>query len=186
MTAGLASACCWLPLMLVSFGVSVGGLSAGFERVRPFFLGVTAVLLGAAFYFVYFRKEKCAPGAACAVPNPKLKRFNRGMLWFATVAAVAFGSFPNYAGLLADGTASALTVVDEVSTVTLGVEGMSCEACTVHVRKALAQVPGVKSASVNYDEAQAVVSVDADSPPAKDALIEAVEKAGYKAQVQGN
>ena len=38
-----ASACCWLPLVLVAFGASTAGLSAAFERVRPWFLGATAV-----------------------------------------------------------------------------------------------------------------------------------------------
>ncbi len=37
-SAILASACCWLPLLLVAFGTSAAGASAAFERVRPFFL----------------------------------------------------------------------------------------------------------------------------------------------------
>ena len=98
--AVIASACCWLPLLLLAFGLSAAGVSAWFEAVRPFFLGVTAILLGAGFYLAYFRKEKCVPGTACATPNPKLKRFNRVMLSVATVAVVAFVFFPNYVGFV--------------------------------------------------------------------------------------
>ena len=57
LAALIASACCWLPLLLVTFGVSAAGVSAQFESVRPYFLALTAVLLGAGFYFSYFRRR---------------------------------------------------------------------------------------------------------------------------------
>jgi len=44
-----ASACCWLPLLLVTVGVSTAGVSAQFETVRPYSFALTAVLLGAGF-----------------------------------------------------------------------------------------------------------------------------------------
>jgi copper chaperone CopZ len=46
----LASACCWLPLLLVAFGVSAIGFSAFFESARPWLLGLTAILLALAIY----------------------------------------------------------------------------------------------------------------------------------------
>ncbi len=96
-TAVLASACCWLPLLLVAFGTSAAGVSAAFEKWRPLFLVATALFLAAGFYFAYFRKEQCAPGSACAVPNPKFRRLNRSMLWVATIVVLGFALFPNYA-----------------------------------------------------------------------------------------
>ena len=63
--AVLSSVCCWLPLALIAFGVSAGGVSGFFEIYRPHLLGATGLLLAAGFYLVYFRKEQCAPDIAC-------------------------------------------------------------------------------------------------------------------------
>jgi len=180
-SAVVASACCWLPLLLLAFGVSAAGASAAFEKVRPFFLVVAAVLLGVGFYLTYFRKEACAPGSECALPNPKLRRFNRAMLWIATVVVVAVALFPNYVGIVLGNTNQAAVENAGLQSLTLKVEGMTCEACTTAIQKELAKVPGVRQASVRYADGQAVVTFDPASPPSQNALLEAVEKAGYKA-----
>ncbi len=181
-SAVAASACCWLPLLLIAFGASTVGVSSWLERARPLLLGVAGLLLAAGFYLAYFRREACAPGSSCAVPNGKLWRFNRAMLWVATVLVVAFAFFPSYAGLLVaeNPPAASKESVAGLPTVTLGIEGMSCEACSVHIEKGLREVPGVRSASVSYAEKQAKVSIDPASPPSQEALTKAVENAGYK------
>ncbi len=57
--------------------------------------------------------------------------------------------------------------------------GMSCAACAGRVEKALAAVPGVRSASVNL--ATETARVETAAPLAFDALRTAVEKAGFEA-----
>lgn len=185
LSALLASACCWLPLLLLTFGLSAVGVSAAFEKARPFFLVVCAVLLAGGFYFVYFRKRACASGANCAEPSPKLKRFNEVMLWGATLGVVAFAFFPRYARFLlaeSSSTASSVNAVGDES-VNVLIEGMTCEACATHAQKALGRVEGVKSVSVDYAEKRATVRFDAASPPGNDALVRAVEGLGYRASV---
>lgn len=179
LAAVVASACCWLPLLLLSFGASAAGLSATFEKMRPWFLVVTAVLLGAGFYLIYFRKEKCAPGSACAAPKPRLQRLNRAVLWLATIMVTAFAFFPNYVGLLASSSEIDPSSQTEGSILTLNVEGMTCEACTVHVKSALKDVPGVLDSSVDYEAGRALVRIDPLAPPTEEALERAVEKTGY-------
>lgn len=183
-SAVVASACCWLPLLLLAFGVSAAGASAAFEKVRPFFLVVAAALLGVGFYLTYFRKEACAPGSECALPNPKLRRFNRAMLWTATVVVVAVALFPNYVGFLLGSSGQAVAVENgSTQSMALNIQGMTCEACATHIQKELAQVAGVKQASVRYADGKALVTFDPSSPPSQNALLEAVEKAGYKASL---
>jgi copper chaperone CopZ len=179
-SAVVASACCWLPLLLLAFGTSAAGASAAFERVRPLFLVVAAVLLSVGFYLTYFRTRACAPGSECPLPNPKLRRFNQVMLWMATVVVVAFAFFPNYVGLLLRNTDRAAIEDGRWQSETLIVQGMTCEACATEIQHELAKVPGVKQASVRYAEGKAVVTFDPSSPPSPSALIEAVKKAGYK------
>lgn len=182
LSAVVASACCWLPLMLLAFGASAAGVSASFGEARPVFLVAAFGLLGLGFYLSYFRREACAPGSSCAVPNPKLQRLNRAMLWVATAFVLAFALFPSYAGFLLAENASPAPVDGsaESSMVTLGIKGMSCEACSVHIQKGLSGVPGVRSASVDYEKALALVSVDPASAPSREALVKAVKQAGYE------
>lgn len=61
----------------------------------------------------------------------------------------------------------------------LRVMGMTCASCQIHVQKALASVPGVRSASVNLMAHTAQVQAGADV--SADQLIEAVRQAGYDA-----
>jgi len=66
---------------------------------------------------------------------------------------------------------------------TLPIEGMTCASCVARVEKALKKVPGVISAEVNLATEKAQVTVSGDAGGA-DALIAAVEKAGYTAHVE--
>jgi Cu+-exporting ATPase len=68
----------------------------------------------------------------------------------------------------------------ESSDWSLQIEGMTCASCVARVEKALARVPGVRSASVNLATEKAQVRLDGRDAGA-DALIAAVEKAGYAA-----
>lgn len=65
----------------------------------------------------------------------------------------------------------------------LQIEGMTCASCVRRVERALAKVPGVNEASVNFANERATVvtdgSVDADR------LMKAVEDAGYSAKPHG-
>ncbi len=65
-----------------------------------------------------------------------------------------------------------------VTTVDLGVEGMTCASCVARVERALTRVPGVQSASVNLATERASVTGNADPK----ALLSAVEAAGYTAR----
>ncbi|GEM_PF-493323 len=109
--AALVSAiCCAGPLLFVTFGVGAG-LASTFEPFRPFFTFLTFGLLGLGFWAVYGRSwvaartdaragtgEACGPGEACAVPRSRKKE--KAVLWGATLAALAFWSFPYWSVLL--------------------------------------------------------------------------------------
>jgi Cu+-exporting ATPase len=70
-------------------------------------------------------------------------------------------------------------------TVDLAIEGMHCASCVMRVQKALAQVPGVRDASVNLATEQARVTY-ATPGQAADAsaasLVQAIRQAGYQAR----
>lgn len=181
--AALASACCWLALLLIGVGASAAGVSGFFEAYRAYFLGGTALLLGAGFYFVHVRKPKCAPGEACEVPNPKLVRLNKIVLWVATVFVIAFATFPNYVGVLFGGTDGPPPVAAaSFSSRTYVTDGMTCEGCASHVEKALTEIDGVASADVSYPDKLARIYLTDGANVSDVEVIGAVEATGYRAR----
>ena len=64
-----------------------------------------------------------------------------------------------------------------LSAIELPITGMSCASCALRVEKALAAVPGVSGASVNA--ATEVAAVQAEAAVGVEALVAAVQQAGY-------
>ena len=77
----------------------------------------------------------------------------------------------------AEGRACA-TVVDRASEIRLELEGMSCAACAARIERKLNKLEGV-DASVNFATERA--TVQCDSSVTVEALVAAVESAGYHA-----
>lgn len=181
LAAMASSACCWLPLVLMGIGLSAAGVGAFFEQYRPFFLAVALLLLGIGFYFNYFRKERCAPGEACEIPNPKFRRFNRGMLWLSMLLVAAFALFPSYVGKLF-GSMDAPSEIAATSTSEwkIEIQGMTCSGCEITLETALSDVPGVKMVGASFESGSAILLVDAGSPPDSSVVVEAVRRVGYK------
>lgn len=87
-----ASLCCSGPLLYVAFGIGGAGLASTFEPLRPWLLGLTAILLGLGFHSVY------GPGPRCAADGDATKRLRRRklMLWTGTILALVFATFPTW------------------------------------------------------------------------------------------
>ncbi len=58
---------------------------------------------------------------------------------------------------------------------------MTCAGCAVTARQARSKVPGVAHVEVNYDRAEAVVTIQPGKTVLPEALIQAVRDAGYSA-----
>lgn len=192
LSAVVASACCWLPLLLVAVGVSGAAIGASFEKYRPLFTVVTFGFLAAAFYFSYRPRTQVVADSGDAVCCPPLgvqakplQRLNRAMLWAVTVVAVAFLFFPNYVGLIVDHGSPSILEADKANIV-LSIEGMTCEACAVTLKQKLVSVPGVEAVDVNYDQKKAWIFISKSAnAPSKFVLLSAVEAVGYKGQLEG-
>lgn len=206
-SAIMASACCWLPLLLLAVGVSGVGIAATLETYRPLFIVVTFGFLAAAFYFTYRPKRTatgtghgcCSPAsAAVGIANADccdsaqkgrfgMMAMNKVMLWAVTVLAVAFLLFPNYVGfLLANRNTASKTVVESplVANTNIAIDGMTCEACAVALQSRLKDVPGVLDARVDYANKQAVVSTESCCPFPKDDILKAIEESGFVGHIQ--
>ncbi len=186
--AVFASACCLLPLVLGGLGLSMLSIAAMFESARPYFLGTTALLLGAGFYFAYFRRPEAAAGSASTTGRRMSRQLGRPTLWVATLAVAALAFFPVYAPIFAGERTSVQPPIENARSevLILRVEGMTCQGCAAAIEQELVQVSGVQSAAVNYERAEARVILDPASRPNDGRLLRAVEKAGFHASIGGN
>jgi mercuric ion transport protein len=97
-----ASACCVLPFVLFTLGVSgawMGNLTA-LEPYQPYFVALTLGFLGWGFYLVY-RKPKpvhCDPQGHCA--RPLSERIVKTALWVATALVALALAWPYIVPLL--------------------------------------------------------------------------------------
>lgn len=189
MAALAASLCCIGPLAAVALGLGAFGAAAAFESLRPYLLGLTALLLAGAFYLTYRRREVTCEDGSCQIQGPS--RASKIMLWIATIVVAAFAALPYYSGALLkaytqknESPASSGAVNGpanpSAAEVVVKVSGMTCDSCALHIHNALTKVQGVKSADVSYETSQAVVVYDpgATSP---DAIRTAIDATGYKA-----
>ncbi len=196
-SAIMASACCWLPLLLLAFGVSGVGIASALEIYRPLFMVVTFGFLGAAFYFTYRPKKAvvemrhdCCPTESvvaddcCARDSRRfnIKGLNKLMLWLVTVLAVAFLFFPSYVGVLLS-THDDVALTDSMSWLVFEIEGMTCEGCATTVTQVISQVPGVVAVDVSHEKGQAVVGVKLGAPFPEHAILAALSHAGYGVQL---
>ena len=82
----LASACCVVPLLLVTVGISgawIGNLTA-LEPYKPYVATVTLGLIGLGFWRVYFQpKPQCEPGTYCARQESSL--ITKSALWIGAI-----------------------------------------------------------------------------------------------------
>jgi mercuric ion transport protein len=169
-----ASACCLVPAALALVGVSGAGFAAKFAPYRIHFLVATALALAIGFWFAYRpQKDDCG----CAAPRSR--KAARVGLWITTLLTVALAAYP----VFGNGNVSVGSIEGGAkASLNLNVIGMDCKECTSTIANAIKKVPGVVSATVDFQSGNAVVRYDGRDGMA-DAAINAVEKAGYRAEL---
>lgn len=190
-----ASACCILPLALVSLGIGgawIGSLTA-LEPYRWVFVTLAVAALGYAGYNEWRLSRR--PDCDCETMFSSTTR--RAILGVGALAVVVLvvspwliasspGAATQQARAAVTGTqqsaaSSSSTTPTSFQQVVLEVEGMTCAACPLTVRKALEGVEGVYSAETTYEPPEAVVRFDPDKVSVDD-LIQATTDAGYPSE----
>ncbi len=178
LSAVLASFCCIGPVVLALLGVGGLGMFSVFEEYRPWFIALTVILLGAAFYFTYRKREVACEDGSCEIRSAG--KWNKISVWLATVIAAVAIAFP-YIGVLPSPDVNA--AVQPGASVVLEIEGMTCNACASGLEQSLADVKGVREASVQYEEERANIVYDPETV-SPEVFVRLVQEAGYKARVE--
>lgn len=96
-----ASLCCIGPILAAIFGVSSLATLSKYGFLRPWLAVLTLVLLGLSFYFAYRKPRECRTGSICDTHGThRVQRWNRIVLWTATIIIALVLTFPEWSVLL--------------------------------------------------------------------------------------
>jgi len=181
-TGLLASACCIVPLLLVTLGVGGAWVSSftALEPYRPFFIGVAVAFLA----WAGFREYRATRGPACDCEVTVNDKIRRALLVVGTLATLALIASPSIIKG-GDDLSSATVFKPEpvLEEVALDVDGMTCETCPITVRKVLTRLDGVDEAKVSFDPPVALVKYDPQKVSLDD-MMRATANVGYPARPQ--
>lgn len=180
LTAIASSLCCITPVLAIVAGSS--GLASTFswlEPFRPYFIGITILVLG----FAWYQKLKPLQKIDCNCETTQKPNFmqTKSFLGIITVMTVLLLSFPSYAHIFFPKTQSTaiVTPTSEIQKVEFTIKGMTCSGCEHHVKTEISKLKGIVEVIVSYEKGNAIVRFDN-----KQTNIEEIEKAinstGYK------
>jgi len=183
--AFVASLCCITPV--AAFLAGIGGLGSTFawvEPFRPWLIGITALLLGVAWYQKL--KPQWDPECTCE-ENPSFWQ-SKGFLGMVTGLTALLLAFPYYSdAFFPNQDQSNIVYVQEsqVQTITWDIEGMTCTGCEAAVENAAIGVEGVLEAEASYDTGKAAIKYD-KSKTNREAIATAINKTGFTVNENSN
>lgn len=98
-SAIIASSCCWLPFVLLFFGISSSTMGSFFSRYRLLLNIGAFIFLGIGFYLQYFHKKNIC----CDDKQQKTSiftKFSNISLWITTIIVIGFFILPMYMNYL--------------------------------------------------------------------------------------
>lgn len=161
LTAIAASLCCITPVLALVAGTS--GLASTFswlEPFRPYFIGLTILVLG----FAWYQKLKPKKQIDCNCKTEEKPKFiqSKMFLGIVTAFAIVMLAFPYYAHIFYPKTEKQIIVVDKsnVQTVEFSISGMTCAGCEEHVNHEVNKLSGIIKSTVSYENGNAIVEFD--------------------------
>lgn len=183
LSAVVASACCGVPLALITLGL--GGLGLGsFLGTYHWHFTVAGALLLAAAWFVFLREKARLSAAGAGIRNARL---TPALLAVATSAVLGFGGL-NVASALGLGSKAqeirkaSSGSSEELAQVVLPVKGLTCVTCEWSIENAVGKLDGVAEVRASASEQRVLIRYE----PGKvtlERMIEAVDSTGYRASM---
>jgi len=147
---------------------------------RPFFIGLTVLVLGFAWYQKL--KSKSQQEIDCACENDVKPSFlqSKRFLLFVTLFAGLMLAFPYFSGLFyAQPTKEIIYVQqDNMVDITFTVEGMTCSGCENHIESEVNKLDGIVSVKASYEKSNTTVKYDR-TKVTEQRIIKAINNTGY-------
>lgn len=179
LSAFAASLCCIMPaLALITGTFSLASSFSWIEPARPYFVGITLIVLVFAWYQQLFGKPHKQENCGCE--RNHFMKYKKALLILTLFSGLLI-AFPFYTSALYETPphSSAVQQKANLRTINFVVKGMSCASCTAHIDGALSKVSGVAKSSSSYEKAEIIVSYD----PRKvsvDSLKAKINNTGYQ------
>jgi copper chaperone CopZ len=161
LTAIASSLCCITPVLAIVAGSS--GLASTFswlEPFRPYFIGLTILVLG----FAWYQKLKPKKQIDCNCDTEEKPKFvqTKMFLGFVTAFAIVMLAFPYYSSIFYPKKEKQIIVVDKsnIQKVEFTISGMTCASCEEHVNYELKKLTGIINTTVSYKKGNAIVEFD--------------------------
>jgi len=161
LTAISASLCCITPVLALIAGTS--GIASTFswiEPFRPYFIGLTVLVLG----FAWYQKLKPKKQADCECETDEKPKFiqSKSFLGLVTFFAALMLTFPNYAHIFYPKSDKQIVVVEKSNfeTVEFKINGMTCTSCAEHVNHEVNKLTGILKSEASYENGNAIVQFD--------------------------
>ncbi len=182
LTAITASLCCITPVLaLISGAAGAASAFSWIEPYRPYLIGITIIVL--AFAWIQKLKPYKADEIACDCEDETKLSFwqSKRFLTIVTIFAVLMMAFPYYGSVFYPNNNKEVVVVkqNDIQTLHLNVQGMTCSACDNNVENAVYQVPGVINAKADFHTGKAVVKFDKSKTSPKK-IIKSIDATSYK------
>lgn len=179
LTAIVASLCCITPFLALVAGTS--GLASTFswlEPARPYFIGLTILVLGVAWY----QKLKPKKQIDCNCETDEKPKFTQSKLFLGivTVFAGLMLAFPMYSHIFYPQTEKQVIVVDKsnIQTVEFTISGMTCASCEEQVNHEVNKLSGIIKSTSSYENGNAIVEFD-NSKTTIAEIEKAINSTGY-------
>ena len=161
LTAIAASLCCITPVLALIAGTS--GLASTFswlEPFRPYFIGLTILVLG----FAWYQKLKPKKQIDCNCETEEKPKFiqSKMFLGIVTAFAIVMLAFPYYSSIFYPKTEKQIIAVDKsnIQKVEFTISGMTCASCGEHVNHEVNKLTGIISSNASYEKGNAIVEFD--------------------------
>jgi copper chaperone CopZ len=176
-----ASLCCITPVLALLAGTS--GLASTFswmEPARPYLIGLTAVVLGFAWY-QKLKPQKAEIDCDCEEDGKAPFMQTKTFLGIVTVFAGLMLAFPYYAKTFYPDNSKQAIIVSQsdVQELIFDISGMTCTSCEEHVKHAINELPGIVGATASFEAGIATVKFD-QTQIAADSIKVAIDATGYK------
>ena len=181
LVAALAASSCCIPPVIAAIAGAGGASSslAWMEPYRPYLIGLAILAIGYAWYS--HLKPKEVDDCGCAIEKPKWYQTRTFLVSMTLFAALSI-TFPYYSGIFFPDNAKNVIVEnkEDLQTIEVTIEGMTCDACQNHVDHAVNELDGIVSINTSYEKRNSVIEFD-KTRTNQEEIKKAVESTGYKA-----
>lgn len=182
LSAIAASLCCITPVLaLISGTTGIASTFSWLEPARPYFIGITVLILGFAWY-QKLKPKKNYMKCDCETEKPLFWQ-SKFYLAIITIFAGLMLAFPYYAKVFYPNPEKEVVIVssDAVNKTEFAISGMTCESCELHVKHEVDKLEGIIHSDVSYKNGTALVEYDTIRTSANE-IIKVINSTGYKVE----